>query len=279
MNYKIIKDTTAEYLAQTKYEGSTYIKNAISSDQEYLWFKKAANKSSDSQEFGTFIHMAILEPELFHQTYFVFDDSAIVEKLIDGGAKNARATKEYKEWVADQMADNAGRIALPQSDFDAGCIVQDRLSRDSRYKEFIVPSTKETSIYVERFYESVSVKIRPDSFFSSLECDVKTTKAVDPKGFFYEVLKYKYHLQRALYRDVGNAAGLGLDKSVILAISNKAPFEHEFYFIPENLIEEGRGMYQAGLANIARIRTGEVYDGYAHNYITDEHGFIILGDK
>lgn len=268
-----------QYLSFKEFEGSSSIKNAVESDQDYIWFRKRSGESTDAQEWGTAMHMAILEPELFDATYYVFDDSQKVKELIDNGAKTARATKEYKEWYAEQVALNGDRIILEKDTFDACQIVRERLQRDSRYHEWVAPAQKEMSVYVEDFYNGMNVKIRLDSFIAPKETDIKSTKGISPKNFFYECLKYKYHLQRALYRDVANAAGIELTESAILAISNKPPFQHEFYTIPEELIEEGRGLYRLGLDNIARMRNGNVHDGFAQNYITDKDGFILLGDK
>lgn len=276
MTIRKIKDTTEEYLSHTEYEGSTTIKNAIKSDQDYIWFRKS-KKSTDAQDFGTAVHMAILEPELFEKTYFVFDDEAIVSKLIANGSKSPRATKEYKEWTEQEMQKHSGMTSIGRSDMDSLLVVQKRLQYDSRYNHLILPQEKETSYYVDNFYEGIGVKIRPDCASNGLpEVDIKTTKDVTPIGFKREFFKYGYDIQRALYLDVLREYGYEVPESIILAIGNYPPFQHEFYHIPKEWIDKARERYKYGLQQIKRMREGKLYDGYAHLYITTDSGCIDL---
>jgi len=276
MNIRKIKDTTEEYLSQTDYEGSTTIKNAIKSDQDYIWFRKS-KKSTDAQEFGTAVHMAILEPDLFEKTYFVFDDEEIVAKLIGGGSKSPRATKEYKEWVEAEMQRHSGRVSIGKQEMESFLVVQKRLQQDSRYHQMIVPQEKETSFYVDNFYEGIGVKIRPDCASNGLpEVDIKTTKDVTPIGFKREFFKYGYDIQRALYLDVLTEYGYVVPESIILAIGNQPPFLHEFYHIPKDWIIAAREKYKYGLQQIKRMREGKYYDGYAHKFMTTASGCIDL---
>ena len=276
MTIRKIKDTTEEYLSHTEYEGSTTIKNAIKSDQDYIWFRKS-KKSSKSQDFGTSSHMVLLEPELFKETHVVFDDSQKVQELLDKGFTNARGSKEYKEWYQKQLGSMKGKMVIEQHNMDAVLVVQKRLNEDRRYHELVVPQEKETSFYVDNFYDGISVKIRPDCCSSMLpEVDVKTTKNVTPSGFKREFFNFGYDIQRALYLDVLREYGYAVPESIILAIGNYPPFQHEFYHIPKEWIDKARERYKYGLQQIKRMREGKLYDGYAHLYITTDSGCIDL---
>jgi hypothetical protein len=111
----------------------------------------------------------------------------------------------------------------------------------------------------------------------TIEVDIKTTKAADPKGFWYEFLKYKYHIQRALAVDMMRLFGIDIEQSCILAVSNEAPYNHEFYRVPQHLLDAGREMYQEGLHRISRIRDGKVYTGFVSpDQEVDQNGMIVL---
>lgn len=273
MNITRKKDTTQEYLDDSRI-GSSKIKLAIESELNYKVFQNA--KSTKSQDFGTAAHMAILEPELVPNSYYFLDDAAKVSEI---GGGNPRATKLYKEWYAEQEAKNAGKQPLPQYEYDGVMRLVESMEKDPRYHDLVLPQDKEVSFYVDDFFAGLSVKCRPDCCHPHLpELDIKTTKDMTPRGFFREVYKYKYHLQRALYRLILREYGYAIPKSIILAIGNSAPYNYEFYTIPDFMMQEGEDMVYQGLLKIKHIEEHGARYGFAHDHVTDEHGCIVLAD-
>jgi len=270
-----INDTHEEYIGKKDYYGSSSIKLANTSELDYLSFSNA-NRSSSAQDFGTAVHMAILEPHLYEKKYYTLDDS---EKVKEIGGGNPRGTKLYKEWIAEKALEYDGKTMLDIFEFNGIERIKKNLQQDERYEKYIVEQEHEISFYAENFYEGMNVKIRPDNSLGHLpEVDIKTTKAVDPMGFKREVFKYGYHIQRALYRDVLRAYGYEVPASIILAIANSAPYNYEFYTIPEQWINDAVPVYQAGLDAIKGINNGRARFGFAHRFITDEYGCVVLGD-
>ena len=267
-------DSHEEYLSKTDYESASTIKLAVQSDQDYIWFKKASYPSTKSQAFGTALHMSILEPERFNSTYWCLKESDKVEP-------NATwITKANKDKKVELVAKNPGKECLDQDDWDAIQVVSERIIFDDRFIKFMSQSTKEQSFYVENFYSGLDVKCRPDSYMPTIEVDIKTTKAADPVGFWYEFIKYKYHIQRALAVDIMKLFGIKIEQSCILAVSSSPPYNHEFYRVPDHLIEAGRELYREGLMRIARIKSGDVNVGYISTDIqVDENGMIVLQNK
>ena len=289
-------DSHEEYLSKVGYESASTIKLAMQSDQDYIWFKKA-RPSTKSQSFGTALHMNLLEPDRFDQHYWCLrnedkadrDATWVVKANKDkkgqtkdepgGNNDDPKTVKCPRCWTelrvppgSQGASENQGKECLEQDDWDAIQIVSERVIFDDRFTRFVAQSTKEQSFYVEDFFAGISTKCRPDSYMPTIEVDIKTTKAADPKGFWYEFLKYKYHIQRALAVDMMRLFGVDIEQSCILAVSNEAPYNHEFYRVPEHLLETGREMYQEGLR---RIDTGFI----APEHEVDQNGMIVLENK
>lgn len=273
MNIKHVFDSHLEYLKNKDYVGSSTIKSAHKSDLDYLWGIDNYSEPTSSQSFGTALHMAVLEPDLFGNNYFTIDDD---EKPIPDATWAKAENKAYKDRIIEE---NAGKEFLAKQELKACNTVSERLSRDFRSHINLEPATKESSFYADDFYGDedgiVSVKVRPDFFKPNLLGDVKTTKAPDPTGFYYEFYKYKYDLQMALYRDVLRAYGHSIDKVVILAVGNNAPYMHEWYTIPEDVLEKGKEKYLYGLSRIVQIRNGNTMEKYSLGF-RDSDDFILL---
>jgi hypothetical protein len=266
-------DSHEEYLSKDGYESASTIKLAVQSDQDYLWFKKA-RPSTKSQAFGTALHMNLLEPDRFDKYYWCLRN----EDKVDRDA--TWVVKANKDKKVELIAQNQGKECLEQEDWDAIQIVSERVIFDDRFTKFVAQSTKEQSFYVEDFFAGISTKCRPDSYMPTIEVDIKTTKAADPKGFWYEFIKYKYHIQRALAVDMMRLFGIDIEQSCILAVSNEAPYNHEFYRVPQHLLDTGRELCQEGLRRIARIRDGQIYTGFiAPEHEVDQNGMIVLENK
>jgi len=273
LNINHVFDAHLTYLKQKSYIGSSTIKSAVKSDLEYIYGIDNSSEPTSSQSFGTALHMAVLEPELFEQHYFTIDDD---KKPVKDATWAKAENKAYKEAV---IADNGGKDCLSVSEYKACALVTKRLKNDFRGHISLEPAVKESSFYADDWYGDedgvVNVKIRPDFFKPNLLGDVKSTKSPDPKGFYWEFFKYGYDIQLALYRQVLRDYGHTIDKTTILAVGNGAPYCHEWYTIPEDILEKGKEKYLYGLSRIVQIKNGNSSDKYGIGF-RDEDDFIIL---
>jgi hypothetical protein len=273
MNIRHVHDEHLTYLKQKEYIGSSSIKMAAKSDLEYMWNIDNSAEPTSSQSFGTALHMAVLEPDLFEKYYFTIDDD---KKPVPEATWAKAENKAYKEQI---LLENSGKEYLALGEFKACQTVTSRLRKDFRAHINLEPAIKESSFYADDWYGDadgvLNVKVRPDFFKPDLLGDVKTTKAPDPKGFYWEFFKYGYDVQLALYRDVLRDFGHTIDKVTILAVGNGAPFCHEWYTIPEDILQKGKEKYLYGLSRIVQIKNGNPMEKYSLGF-RDEDDFIIL---
>ena len=86
------------------------LKEFAKSPNHFIQYIERKFEASDAMIFGSAVHCAILEPDEFHNRYFVLDESEIMEELKD--AKSPRATKAYKQWKMDEMSSAGEREIL-----------------------------------------------------------------------------------------------------------------------------------------------------------------------
>jgi hypothetical protein len=86
----------------------------------------------------------------------------------------------------------------------------------------------------------VQCKVRWDWLSTSMKAilDVKTTRSVDPLGFWYEFNRFGYGIQLALYRQVYEEIAQVRLPVVIVAVENQPPFCSVVYQIPEALLDQ-----------------------------------------
>lgn len=85
------------------------VTNFLKSPRHFYISRTDPPKQTKAMIEGQQFHMAVLEPELFKETYWVFDDFEKVAELIAGGSKKPRATSEYKRWKEEQEIKNLGK--------------------------------------------------------------------------------------------------------------------------------------------------------------------------
>ena len=99
---------------------------AFRQSPKHFYNYKFDKETTKAMTEGKMFHLAILEPEKFKSEYWVLDDSAKVTEI---GGGNPRATKIYKEWVAEQVTKNEGKEMISKQDYDLYLGMGDYLMR------------------------------------------------------------------------------------------------------------------------------------------------------
>ena len=166
-NTKSLTLTNEEYRAIDAVANSDLL-SIEKSPANYIWTKNAPQDPAKvaAFDFGTALHVALLEPELFAKEVIIFD-----------GAKS-RETKKYSDFAAE----NKGIILL-ESEYDKLRFTVDGAMYHPTVKRLLTAkSDKEGSIFAYDEDYSVARKIRPDIDYvphgNPLLADVKTTASI-----------------------------------------------------------------------------------------------------
>lgn len=206
---------------------------------QYFQFKKSEPmEPSKAMLFGSAVHKAFLEPELFEQEYAV---APKVDKRTSKG-KEAWASFEYN---------NRGKKLIDQDDCEAIQGMMTALKKHS-YVSKLLGLIQKAHIEVSAYttIEEVLCKSRADLMIPEMGMliDLKTTSDARPHEFQRSVADYMYHVQGAYYLDVfSKATGIKFDKFLFICVEKEAPFGVQVYVADPEMIEVGRFEYQNAL--------------------------------
>lgn len=266
IEFEIKKDSNEEYHSRKEFIGASGIKLLKESP---LHFKEAEQPSSEALEFGYAYHSFILEPELFKEEYYIFNDSNICEKLIGEGAKSPRATKAYKEWFENEMRIAGDMKTIDDTTMKKMEAMKSRLFSHYYAKSLLTNGEPEISIYTEITIftgQKIKVKIRPDNLKRQkrLIADLKTTQSASVNEFPNHAAKLNYHIQAALYSDIMEAVtGDGLGYHFFFVAQEKTtPYAFNIFEASPQFISQGRYEYEQLLMLYAYCLENDIWPGY-----------------
>jgi hypothetical protein len=232
--------------------GSTNLKHLLRSPAHYLWEKTHPTKPTPAMEFGTIVHEAILEPELFKVNYCIRPEFS---------GKGSVAQRE--EWESRQHA--MGRKGLDAEDYEKIQAMLLSVSKHKTARRLLDCGHAEESYFAEFYTDSAfPLKCRPDLLREGkIIVDVKTTSDASLGDFQKSIANFKYHLSAALYLDVVSAVTHeNYTDFVILAIETKPPYAVATFLLDEATIDVGRSLYKKAMIIFAQSKKTGIYEAY-----------------
>ena len=110
--------------------------------------------------------------------------------------------------------------------------------RDSTVNRLLTSGEAEKIISWHNEHYNVNCKGMLDYHRDDMIIDLKTTQDASYNGFMRSVRKYKYHKQAAYYMDAVKAY-----RFIIIAIEKTPPFSINVFELGDDMIDEGRDMY------------------------------------
>lgn len=210
---------------------------------------------SPAQALGTALHMAILEPDRFLETY-------AVKPEVDA------RTKAGKEAIAEAAA--GGKELLPKFDFEAALTTAARLREHPFYRKFVDDGVYESSWFSDHPL-GARCKGRVDIWLpnKNVIVDIKTCETSETRLFSRDAIKYLYHAQAAFYMDlVAAATGVPVDGFVILALEKTEDRDFRAFWLDPELIERGRSDYRVWLMQWLHCEETGTWPGYQPELVT-----------
>ncbi|MBS1915703.1 MAG: PD-(D/E)XK nuclease-like domain-containing protein [Bacteroidetes bacterium] len=165
------------------------------SPKSFIEYKLKRKEQTDAMIYGAMVHCLVLEPEDFPNRYLAIDDTDICNNI--GGAK-PRATKQYKEWWADQEAQAGDRIIIEPQQYIHAKIVADQV-RFNRASGWVLNQCFEREKPVEWEFKNFKFKGYVDGCSERVVFDLKTCADAETKKFQREIISMNYYLQAAMY--------------------------------------------------------------------------------
>lgn len=243
----------AEYVALDAVNWST-LKALRDSPLHYRHATTHARPDTASLMLGRAVHTATLEPSRFADAYAVFD--------------GVRCGKEYDAFKASAGA----RTILNQREADLAIEIADAVQNHPLAAPYLVArGDAERSIVWNDSATGLRCKARPDLLVRTDDglclVDLKTTRTVDPRMFGGAAARLGYHCQLAMYADGLATIGLPVDKVVIIAVENTAPYDVGVFVLTDDVMQCGReevygSATETGLLpRLARYRELDIWPG------------------
>ena len=236
--------TNEEYHAHPAISRSAL--NAIAQSPMHYWHRylnPEARKPepTPAMKFGTAVHMAVLEPELFLETY------AEAPSL-------PRTTKVGKEAWAAAEAD--GKQLLTTAELSTIEEMHTRLwEHPAAAKALRAPGINEGSYITTCTDTGLEIKCRPDRLLESgWVVDLKTTQDASAKAFAKSTANFGYHVQAAFYMHTLRSLGANPKGFIIVAIEKSAPYAVQAFRLSEETIDYGHSEMTTQLRTLSRCK-------------------------
>ncbi len=283
--------TEAQAEPQTSASG---IMTFLESPKHFHWFKILKKReSTKAMEEGTQIHMLVLEPEKFYQSYFT--DLALPEGfrilktvddmkqfITDSGHKPFKGKKEdlafqcaqlmlnepsqtliYDEWVEDQTRNK--QYISPES-WERLHGMAESIRSHAFAKRYLQFAKKEVPFEEELF--GIKMRGRIDWLVDEpslpwvIVIDVKKTKSAKWFKFQYIIRDMNLHVQAAIYSAWAEKKYQKPVLYVWMAVEPAAPFICEAHSTSDAVLEVGATKAKWAVRNLLECLKTNIWNGY-----------------
>lgn len=215
------------------------MKPLLISPAHFLAGLVACEKPSDALDFGTLVHLLVLQPELASKELAVFP--GIAERKTNAG----RTAFDQFEQA------NMGKLVVDEPTFAEGRRLAQRVL-EARYKGrplqlFIEESVPEATIYFTEPSTRLRMRTRMDAYHPDISFDLKTTRFAEARAFMRDAVdkdddlqSYMYSLARCLYEGATSPKPF-----VFVAAENAAPYSVSTYEAGPTFMGNGANKFQA----------------------------------
>lgn len=227
--------TNEEYHGMPWCISKTGLDKIHQSPAHYKAFVENPPKPTPAMQFGTAVHMAILEPELFKEKY-------VEDPGLDRRTKAGKA--EYEQLTAN------GVTVLSKDDWAAIQGMRESAMANDIVRKWVENGYAEMTGIKTLDKLGVAVKVRPDLWVPNdgVIVDIKTTYDARPEQFGRAAWNFRYHVQAALYLDMWREIGKRADEFFFVAIEKDPPYALVIYETESDIIKAGRGEYVEDLS-------------------------------
>lgn len=230
-------------------------------------------EESDALAFGSALHCAILEPEVFAGSYRFLPASAPKDMRHHRNAKKpSRETLDSIAWWDDWERETAGCFVITAAELDATVRMASELRgleiEDGGHVitagELIDACEKEVTIYWVDEETGLSCKARFDLLSEELRFagDLKSTLCASREAWGRTMFQRLYHVQAAHYCEGMRALGMPLEKFTFFAMEKRRPYVCATYDTTPADWELGYLLRQRAMRTLKRCLESDTWPGY-----------------
>ncbi len=172
------------------------LKHLAKSPAHFRAYLDSPSEETEAMRLGTATHLAVFQPT-------VFNNEVVMAPKFD------RRTTEGKSGALKFEAENAGKICLPQLDYDRCISMAEQVRLHPVVMDIINKGEPEVSVFGTTVDGDVAVKGRLDwvNYEAGIIADLKTTNDIADSFNIRKVIsKFKYDLQACHYLELMKSA-------------------------------------------------------------------------
>lgn len=225
------------------------------------------DKQSPALTFGSALHCAVLEPDVFARRYVVLPaDAPRYPTDAQWNAKGQRAPDSQKAvdfWTA-WNAENTGRERLSAADYDKVRRMADSAMAHPVARGLLMGGDREVTMRWKDADTGIDCKARADLFASGeFLMDLKSCRDASPEGFARAVTTYQYGLQAAHYLSGIQANGDAIKWFVFLAVESSEPYVCQPYILDAQAESLGFNQRRKAITKQAECLSTGHWPGYS----------------
>lgn len=248
------------YLSDKTCISSSGLKKILESPLHFLW-SAVEQQEEDGDEpahfrFGRAVHMAILEPGRFRESYIVQPDFGAMQSI-----KNREKRDAWKNGLP------ADATILKQNELDDLQNMIESLMAHPQAANFFRTGKPEVTGRFTHKETGIRCRIRPDYISYTPDgglyiFDIKTTRMDNKALFASDAAKRKYHLQLAFYRyGMAQITGKPPEAVALVAMEKTPPYSVWVYWLTDEDLDIGMAWNEEALRNLKRSMTTGKWPG------------------
>jgi len=209
--------------------GSGRLEQLAVSPLHYRYMLTQRRETTPALELGTALHMAVLEFDLFNETYTLEPD---LDEI--GGAK-PRATKAYKDQVA--ALEESGKTVLQRGEMAKVLSMKEAIEAHPHAAALLkkCPEREVTALWDRN---GRLCRARFDMLGKGMAGNIKTTYKI--RDFSpWTITRRGYYRAAAHYRDGANRLGREIKHHFFLAVESAPPFDVGVFVLDEATLDVG----------------------------------------
>ncbi len=243
-----ISKMTDEQYDEIKAIRSSNLKWMLKSPSKFEYNFNNPKPATQAMNLGKIFHKAMLEKDLFLNSYIVQPDFG------DCRLKDNKSARDLWRF------ENQNKTILTSEQYECLVGMVNSISNDEKSMSFLSRGIAEQGCVVNDKATGVAIKGKPDFVSASGEImiDIKTTRYCEEDFFNRAIYNYDYHFQLAHHANaLRQVTGRDVKFHVIIAVENVPPFDCQTYLLKKAAIDYGMDRVEFALRKVKHgIETG-----------------------
>lgn len=246
MSRQIINWPADKYHADREHVSKSWLDQIERSPAHLKAYLDGLRPPTPRMEFGQLVHAWVLEPDSIKSRY-------LKTPKFDRRTKGGKAGfEEMTKRAAEQ-----GLVIVDEETWDKATLIVDGVYRNKAAAAILSKGDPEQSVIWVNPETGEKCKARADWLRENFTTDVKITVDARPAEFAKSIVRYRYHVQDAHYRE-----GFDSPRFVWIAVETEPPYAVAVYADNPDMLALGKTHRDANLRTYAECKAKDEWPAY-----------------